>query len=68
MAKTITRALEVLGTLRAGGNNRAARIVVHGGHYEIAEPFVIDAALVGEGLDIDAAEATTPTISGGRVI
>ncbi|MHC4964583.1 MAG: right-handed parallel beta-helix repeat-containing protein [Planctomycetota bacterium] len=68
VAKTITRALEVLGTLRAGGNNRAARIVVHGGHYEIAEPFVIDAALVGEGLDIDAAEATTPTISGGRVI
>ena len=57
-ASTITRALSVLDTLREGGNNSAARIVVHGGHYEIAEPFVIDAALVGEGLDIDAAEAT----------
>jgi hypothetical protein len=68
LAGTITRALEELGTLRAGGDNRAARIVVHGGNHEIAEPLVIDAALVGEGLDIDAAEAATPILSGGRAI
>jgi hypothetical protein len=68
VAGTITRAIDALNTLREGGNNRAARIVVHGGTHVITEPFVIDAALVGEGLDIDAADATTPTISGGRVI
>jgi hypothetical protein len=68
VAGTITRAVEVLDTLREGGNNSAARIVVHGGTHEVAEPLVIDAALAGEGLDLEAAVATSPTISGGSVI
>ncbi|MHC4429234.1 MAG: hypothetical protein ACYS0D_11640, partial [Planctomycetota bacterium] len=54
VAGTITHALNVLQTLRKGGDNRAARIEVHGANHEIAEPFEIDAALAGEGLDLIA--------------
>ena len=65
---TLTHALHALAALRESGDSRAARIVVHGGTHEIAEPLVLDAALAAEGLDVEAAEAAAPTISGGRVL
>jgi ketosteroid isomerase-like protein len=68
VASTVTQALDALEKVREGGETGAARIVVHGGIHELAEPIVIDAALAGEGLDLESAEATTPTLSGGRVI
>jgi hypothetical protein len=68
VAETVPDALERLDELRDEGDERAAQVLLHDGRHVIAEPLVIDAALVGNGLLLAAAEDAEPMISGGRVI
>ena len=68
VATTLPEALALLGKRRADGDHAPARIVVHEGRHGIEHPLVIDAALAGEGLTIEAAPNSTPTLSGGLVI
>ena len=71
--RTLTRARDAVRTLKARGGlpPGGARVLIHGGIYRLAEPFVLgpeDSGTPQAPIVYAAAPGTRPVLSGGRVI
>lgn len=67
-APTLAEALERVAEAREAGDASPAAVFLHHRTYAIPEPIVLNAAVVGDGLEIAAAPSCSPTISGGHLI
>ena len=66
--QTIDDALRLVREVRERGDTTPATIVLHDDAYTLTGPIVLDAGLVGDGVEIRGGAAAAPLLSGGRAI